>query len=413
MAAVQRLFELLYNVESSPTENAESPGSNTFSAKIPVLDYTFNPHQERILDGGTRGRMNDEGLSNIGVRTWDLEFETYLPGHLTTSAGSLVQTWAHDLLAMGFGGSNVAAAGTTASAATTGASVTFTATTNWAVGMIGWCGVKGDTKGDGQAFRVATVAAPMTFTTALPGTPANTDVIFAGQQLYHDESAAYSLSTVRFRCGYSSTPTTGQQFQALGGQLAKITFKFPFGDLPRVRFSYQGTYWVRSAATTPNTSLTIKDQFCAPTAAGRFFINDVGTSTASVLVPAEMELSIDMGLEPVVGPGGIGIYQNIINWVRSRAQPTLSIKIPWSSTYETWWDTANQTIAYKHILFNANVVDGRRIAFSMPKCFPIGQRPSFPTAVNGQTYVQVNFRGIDDLSGATELAKSALVMAFG
>lgn len=413
MAAVQRLFELLYNVESSNTENAESPGSNTFASKIPVLDYTFTPSQERVPDGGMRGRMNDEGQSNIGVRGWTLEFETYLIGHLTTSAASLTQTWQHDLLAKGFGGSNVAVDGTTVSAATTGSSVTFTANTDWLAGMIGWCGVKGDGKGDGQAFVVNTVAAPMTFLTALPGTPANTDVIYAGQQLYHDESQAYSLSTVRFQCGYSSTPTAGQQFQALGGQLASVTLKFPFGDTPRVRFTYHGTYWVRSAATTPNTSLTIKDQFCAPTASGRFFINDYGTATASTLVPAELDLTLNMGLEPIIGPGGIGVYQNIVGFVRSRVQPTLTVKIPWSSTYETWWDTANQTIANKHILFNANVVDGRRIAFYMPKVFPIGQRPSFPTQVNGQTYVQVMFRGTDDLTGATELTKSALRLAFG
>lgn len=413
MAAVARLFELLSNVEGSFCENATSPGSNTFDTKMPVLDYTFTPVQERIPDMGRRGRMNDEGLSNIGVKSWTLEVETYLIGHLTTSAASLTQTWQHKMLANGFGGTNITVDGTTVSAATTGSSVTFTANTDWLAGMIGWCGAKGDGRGDGQAFTVNTVASPMTFLTALPGTPSAADVIYAGQQFYHDESVAYSLSSYRFQCGYSSTPTSGAQFQALGGQLAAIAFKFPFGDLPRVRFTYHGADWYQVAATTPNTSLAIKDQFCAPTASGRFFINDYGTATAAVEVPAELELSIDMGLEPVIGPGGNGIYQNIVGWVRSKAQPSLMVKIPFKTAYQTWWETANQTIAFKHIGFNANIVDGRRVAFYMPKVFPIGPKPIFPTVVNNQTYIQLMFRGTDDLAGSTELQKSAFRMALG
>jgi len=413
MAGVTRLFELQYNHETVFGENAESPGTNTFGTRIPCLSYNLTLDQQRIPDGGYRSRMNDEGLSNPGIRSCSLEIETYLAGHLTTTSGSLTQTWLHDLLSTGFGGSNVAAVGTTVSGATTGSSVTFTANTGWAVGGIGWIGAKGDGRGDGQSFVVNTVASPMTFLTALLGTPSAADVVYAGMQLYHDESVAQTLTSQRFLCGLSSTPTSGEQFQITGCQLAKVEFTFPFGDLPRVKMTFMGAYWQRKAATIPSSSNAIKDQFCAPTAAGQMFINDFGTATNANITPSEMTLSIDMGLEPVIAPGGTGKFQNITGWVRTKAQPTLTVKIPWSTTYETWWDTANQTILYKHILFNANVVDGRRVSFYMPKVFPIGARPSMPTDSNRQTYVQISFRGIDNLTPSTELSKSAFRMALG
>lgn len=413
MAAVSRLFELQYNDESVFGENAESPASNTFANRIPCLDYALTLGQERIRDGGYRSRMNDEGLSNPGIRSASLEIETYLAGHLTSSAGALTQTWLHNLLSSGLGGSLTNAAGTTVSAATTGASVTFTANTNWAAGQIGWLGAKGDAKGDGQAFVVNTVASPMTFLTALPATPAAADVIYGGLQLYHDESLAYTLGSKRFLCGYSSSPTSGPQFQLTGCQLAAVTFKFPFGDLPRVRLTYNAAYWQRFGTTIPSTANVIKDQFCAPVAGGRFYINDFGTSTSATESPSEMELTLNMGLEPVISPGGTGLYQNITGWVRSMAQPMLTFKIPWKTAYETYWDTANQTILYKHILFNSNCVDGRRFSFYLPKAFPVGNRPSQPTESNKQIYVPVSFAGIDNLAGATEIAKSAFRMALG
>lgn len=413
MAGVIRLFELESNTEASFAENAENPTANTFDTRQPVLDYTFTPAQERIVDGGYRSRMNDEGLSHIGIRTGTLEVETYLPGHLTTSAGSLTQTWIHAELAAAFGGSLINAAGTTLTGATTGSSITFTSNTNWAVGQIGWCGAKGDGKGDGQAFVVGTVGAPMTLLTALNATPAAADVIYAGLQVYHDESLAYTLPSRRFKCGFTSSPTAGAQFQLMGCSLSAVTIKLPFGDLPRIRRTYQVAYWQRFGTTVPSTTNVIKDQFCAPTAAGRFFVNDFGTATAAVETPSELDLSIDLGLEPIIAPGGNGVYQNITGFVRSKAQPTLTVKIPWKTTYESWWDTANQSILFKHILFNANCVDGRRIAFYLPKVFPVGQRPSQPTESNRQMYVSVTFKGIDDLSKSTELGKSAFRLAMG
>lgn len=413
MAGVFRLLELEYNDETNFAENAQSLNTNTFGTRIPVIDYALNLNQERIANPEIRSRMNEEGLSNSGIRVATIEIETYLAGHLTTTSGSLTQTWLHKLLSDGFGGSNVAANGTTVSAATSGSSVTFTATTGWAAGMIGWLGAKGDAKGDGQAFVVNSVGTPVTFLTALAATPAASDVIYAGQQLYHDESVAQTLTTKRFQCGYSSTPTSGAQFQVLGCQLAGVDFKFPMGDIPRVRLKYIGAYWGRNGVTIPSASPTIKDQFAAPTAAGRFFINSYGTATSAVDTPSEVTLSINLGLEPIIGPGGAGTYQNIVGWTRTMAQPTLTVKLPWQTAYETWFDTANQSFVYKHILFNCNVVDGRRVAFYLPKVFPVGNRPSQPVESNRQLYVPITFRGTDDTSGATELTKSAFRMALG
>lgn len=413
MAGITRLFELWTAREVAFCENAESPNTNTWDERIPTLSYKFTPTAERIPDGGLRSRMNEESYSHPGVRSWTLEIEFYLAGHLTTTAGALTQTWLQKLLSDALGGSNVAAVGTTLSGATTASSFTLTATTGWAAGQIGWMGAKGDGKGDGQAFVVNAVGPPTTSLVALPATPASPDVVYAGMQVYHDESTAQTLTSRRFMCGYSSTPTAGAQFQALGGQLSALQITWAFGDLPRCKATFVGAYWQRNAVTIPSVALTLKDQFCAPTAAGSLCIQDVGTATRNVVTASKLDLQLDIGLEPIPGPGGNGKLQNITGWVRSKCQPTVTVTMPWTTAYETWFDTANSALVSKHMLWNANTWDGRRSAAYFPDMFPIGPRPSFPVDSNNQTYVPVMFRGRDGTVTTNELTRSAFRLALG
>jgi hypothetical protein len=408
-----RTKELRYSAEGSLAENAETPSSNTFTTHIPALSCTATLSEERIRDMGYRARMNDENLSNTGVRTAALEFETYSIGHLTTSAGSLTQTWYQDLLSDALGGGNVAAVGTTISSATTASSFTLTATTGWAAGQIGWVGAKGDGRGDGQAFVVDAVGPPTTSLVALPGTPQAADIVYAGQQAYHDESTAATLATKRFLLGWPSSPTTGQQFQVLGCQLAGISFTIPLdGGLPITRWSYLGTYWSESTETIPS-AVAQESHFTAPAMGGSCTIQDIGTATRTTIVPAEIELSIDLGLAPNYGPGGAGTRQHIVGWQRTKCQPMVRLRVPWTASWAAYWRTANQSITAKHILWNSNTVNGRRFAFHGRNMKPVGNTPIYPVEQNEQRYIDLVFVGSDGTVTSTELTRAAIVIATG
>lgn len=411
MAGVAKLFELWVDDEASFCENAEAPGSNTgWDRRLPVLSYTITTQQERIRDGGLVSRMNDEELSHLGPREATLEFTTHLIGHLTTTAGALTQTWAQDLLSDGLGGGQTAFSGTTVSAASSGSSVTFTSTSSLAAGDIVAIGAKGDGRFDGQPAVISTVASPCTFLTAGPGTPNNGDVIYATQLAYHDESTAHTLTTKRFMCGFTSSPTTGAQYQLMGCQLAGVVDTYPLSSnaLPTRTWTYRAAYWQRNAETIPSSSLTLESQHTAPCAGGSMFFAATGTATRTTATPAELSLSLELGLEPIYGPGGAGTYQQIVGWVRSGCKPTLNMSIPFTTAQETLFDTANSAYVYRHLLFAANALDGRRHGFYMPRAFHVGNRPSQPTMVNGQLYVNVTLVGRESTVTTTEKTKSAI-----
>jgi hypothetical protein len=418
MAEIFRLFELHVADEAALADNAESVGSLTYTARLPIQGVaTMRPVAERIRDGGARSRANEESLSHMGARECELEFTTYAPGHGAAPTGALTENWAYELLKDGLGGGNAAQVGTTIS----GVASTVTAfgvadSSTWVAGAIGRMGVKGDTKGEGHAFVVSgiTDGAPDTITTitAIPTAPATAGhVVYPTMVAYHDESTMGSLVTKRFMGGHTST---GAQIHMLGMQLAGLTLNIPLsGSLPTITWRYRGAYWQRGAVTIPSTSPSFVECATAPVAGSRMFINDVGTSTSATIVPGSIDLTLDIGLEAQLGPGGAGTYQQIVGWARSMVKPTLTVTIPWVSTYETWWDTVNTSIAYKHILFAFNNVAGRCFGFYMPRVMPVGQRPSMVTDSNGLNYVQVTFVGVDGATTTTELTRSAIRFFLG
>lgn len=412
MAAPYRLLELQYSAESSFAEFAEAPGSATFSNRIPCKSYTLTTSQERIRDGGLVARMNAESLSMLGPRSAELSFTVNWCGHFTTTAGALTQTWQQDLLSDGLGGGSTAFGGTTVSAASSGSSVTFTSTASLAAGMIVRVGAKGDAKGDGQPAVVGSVASPVTFLTALPGTPASPDVIYASQVAYHDESVAAggTLGSKRFLCGWATSPTAGAQYTLMGGQLASIAINLPVGQnaVPELTFTYRFAYWARSAVTIPSSSLSLENNYTGPIVGNQVFYGATGTATSATVQAAQVNLTIDLGLEPIYGGTLAGSYQQVGGWQRTMCKPSLSMMVPWQTAQETLFDTANSSYTHRQILWNSNTLDGRCVGFYMPRAFHVGNRPSQPVEINSQLYTPINLVGVDSTVTTSELTLSAV-----
>lgn len=409
MALPFRLQELAYSAESAFAENAESPGSNTWTTRIPIIGSPrVSIPQDRVRDGGLRSRQNEESVSHRGARDIaELEFTTYWAAHGTTTAGALTQTWLQDLLSDGLGGGNVAAVGTTASTGSTTTLITGTNLTTFVAGSILRVGVKGDGRSDGYAapIGVITDATPDTASLliALPTAPNSGDVIYAAQVAYPDESVSATLGTKRFLVSHVST---GLQHHLMGGQLSALAFNIVHGQLPTVTLTYRFAYWARQADTTPSAR-TLESHFTGPVAGGSFSLADFGSTTRTALNAANIRFTVNMGLEPIIGPvqNVGGTYQFVNGWQRSMAKADLSFDVPWDTGgFESNWDEANPT--HKQFMFASNHTDGRAVGFYMPRAFIVGQRPSGPTEVNAQDYVTVNYTATESTTTTTELTRS-------
>lgn len=405
MANAARLRQLLVADESSFGEYGETASSATWSKSLWVNgEPTITLTQPRIPDAGIVQRLAEKLPGHLGVRSAELTFTTYWGGHNTTSAGALTETDQQQLLGDALGGNDVAQVGGTVDATSTSTSLVYAGGESLIAGGVCRVGAKGDARADGQATVTSGASSPNTTLVALAANPNAGDALYACQLAYPDESAA--AITKRF-CWMSST--TNAQYMVFGCQLASVTFNIPMdgSDLPTITWTYNCAYWQRQARTFPD-SLSATQPQCAPVAGGSFFINDVGTTTRVTKNIAEMTLTLDLGLQPVIGSGAVGTYQTVTAWQRTMFGASIEIKKPWESGDETTFDTANASLTYKHALFTANGIDGRSVGFYAPRLQPAGNRPSAVTVVNDQDYHTVLLECREGATTTNALTRSAV-----
>ena len=413
--SVWKVRQLLVSDEASFLVNYATPGSISWEKNIPILDATFEMPHERIMDGAAQSRIAKRGMSHIGAhQPGTLTLRMYAYGHLTTAAGALTETTLQQLIGDGLRGNDVSMVGTTISgAASTTTTLNVADSSGVGVGDIVRGGVKGDARGEGQAYAVASITdgAPDTIVLLTATNAAMTtagDVVHGVQMAYFDEDV--TATTKSFAMLHAGT---GEQWIAHGCELSGLKITYPMGGTPEAELTYRVADYQRSAITFPNAT-ALGDDFCAPVAGGSFFINDVGTTTRALITPSRVELNITLGLEPIIGPGStLGTYGFITGWVRTAFNATVTVDKPWATDEETFWDTANQSITAKHILFTASAVNGRAIGFRAPRVLPSGQRPNGPVNVNGQTYHTVTWELDEGATITNDLIRAPLVLFFG
>jgi hypothetical protein len=399
--------QLLVNDEGSFGEYIAAPGSATFDTNIPFIEAELAPEQERLDDESMQARLAVKRPGHKGSRRATLTMKVYLCGHGGDPTGALTSTWLHKLLGDGLGGKKSDAAGTTISAAASASGFTLNAAGNWDPGYIGRVGSKQDGVADGQPFVVNTEAAGVVASlVALPATPAIGNVVRGALLAYHAEGA--TLTTKRFMKLHADGTA---QWIAFGCQLAGFKLEWPTGGKPYCSLTYKCAYYERQATTFPD-STTLSAADVAPTAGGSCFINAVGTATRATISPDPFELDVDLGLEPTMGPGGLASYQDVIGWVRTRVDAVASFSIPWTSTYETWWDTENPSLVNKHLCWLASPVHGRATGVYLPNLFPMGERPTMPVNNKGQTYVRVRARASEGPDTTSDLTRSSFRLFF-
>lgn len=406
------LRELLVASEVSFASNANDPSTNTWDQRLPAENIILTLPHVRIEDVAHQSRQNVSGLSHKGAQDGSatLTFTTNLIGNNGTDPGSstVTESFQTTLLGYAMGGKRVAGSGSTISGTSSTASSIYVASAaGWVAGDMAAIGAKGDGRGDGQVVVVSAVTAGSGLLDLLTNAPAAPTT--AGETvsrlalIYPDETA--TLTTVRFAGMFEDT---GAQFHMMGCQLQSVQFVTPLdgSGLGKINWTYRVAVWRNQATTFPG-SLSMESNNGFAAGGGRFFLQDFGTKTHATEQPAVFEFTIDRGLEPQFGPGGLVSDQVVRAWTRMMDKPRARFVIPWENTYSTWWATNNASFTYKHLLMSLGCVGGYQVAVYLPRIQPVGDRPIVPDDQNGQCYVNINILGTESTDTTSALTRSA------
>jgi hypothetical protein len=404
-------WALEYNAESSASAWCEA--STTYGSRLAVLgDYDVSGLTQSKDEPERATQYAQEGTMPIrGVKGGSYNFDLWCPGHGSATDSGTPSVEEHETL-MGVALGAVAAGGaaTTASAGTT--TITTAAASGLTAGQIFWGGVKGDGRMDGQAGVVSThSSSTLTSLTAVPAAASGTDAIASSVMVYFNETVS-SLAVANYRMRLL---TADQQYAMRGMWPSSwaLTGLNP-GEKPRMSFGFGVSDWDPVSATFPSS--TAVDSFNpAANAGGSLFFQARGTATRQTYVCRSFDLSIDLGVQPVMGPGGVGANQVVVGAVRGPAQITATFTIDSESATAspTWpgrWDSDTQ---FYHLLLNLNgAVSGKRVALYMPNCCITDRKPVQvgQNGINRETITVRAYMGTDTTS---ELTRSAFRIGLG
>lgn len=386
-------------------ESAFAEVSTTYDKVLQVRNTTLNPtalNRPLIERGGTFQYMGDSEFGVPGPftgMTFRVEMDFY--GHGSATNTSLSETPLGRLLGHVFGVSDATqVGGSITSNPADGTSLISTETTLLAGGIVR-VGVKGDGRADGQAAIVADNSSEYELCTGLPGTPTTDDDIFVSQMIYPDvtnsnnhltSDGSAQNNTIR-----AIIATANKQWACRGCACTGVEVtSIDAAGIPRIALTFMAAHVTPIDVTFPSTTAS-SDSAPAVVSGGSFFYQTVGTVTRQTEPVRNVSLTIDHGVVPIIGSGGANEGQVIQGYVRTMSIPRLSFSVEaedatTSPAWSSWWDTDPNTNTYRHILYTMSVTDGRAIALYMPKCRPIGPRPT-QADIEGLNYVPVQVEG--------------------
>ncbi len=389
--------------------------STTYGSSLAFLGDGLNfdgLRQERVDSERSAAYMNDGTMGILGHKS-DSEFTTdfWLPGHGSSTASGTPTIQEHEYLmgyALGASATGGAAGTTTGGTAT----VPTTATETLIVGQIGWCGVKADGRGDGQAFVVGTDGAgSLTLFNDLPGAPNGSDVIYAGTQVHFNETpSSATMPSVRWR---GLTPN--QQYAMRGCYAKNISITgFNPGEKPRASITWGVSDWDPVTVTYPSANSL--DEFNpAPSAGGSLVIEEVGTTTRTTYAYRNLSINIALANVGTPGPGGLSADQVITGAVRGPARITWTVTVDCgnASATPTGYTSARDDTKRFQILFNASgAATGKRFAAYSPRCCRTGRVP-VQMNMDGIAREEWTFEAYTSAVSTSQLTLSALRLAFG
>lgn len=256
-------------------------------------------------------------------------------------------------------------------------SLNVAAASGFSAGSLLSVGTKGDGLGDGQWAAVSSHGtSTIALLTALPAAPTtNGHVVYTGDMVYPSESPSSStITSLRFRL-----LTANLQIEAHGCFPTAISWEgLNPGEFPTVTITWGVSWWEYVSETFP--SAVSADNFVpAVCAAGSVFMNAVGTATRAVKSVRSFTIDHQLGIVPVMGPGGVGEFQHIVGAYRTPDTVTVSYTLDSQAASATptepgLWDSDTQGY---HLLYSLNgAASGKRVAFYFPNLKYVDEKPS-------------------------------------
>lgn len=363
MSNPSALGAICYEAESAWGEDV-----TTFSTfRLPVLDAVDASGLEHAKDGPGRVEQYRTAGSQHVLMTMGGSFKMKLDltGHGSTMVGSPTLEQIETFLGIVFGNVALSASASTTLTGGTAAVPTTTASGTFSAGGLCRIGALGDGDGDGQMYAIGThVTTTLTLLGALNGAPVNGAVLYPVAQIYPSSSpTSTSITGTRFLL-----QTANLMYECHGCYPTAVSFSgLNTGERPQIEITWGVSWWRYSTATFP--SAVTSDQFNpAPVAAGSFNVQTVGTTTRNARSVRGVSIDYTLGVEPLLGPGGVNAYQKIVGAVRTND----SIKITWTEDADAatttpvlpGYGTATNS---KYIVYSLSATDGSAVGFKFPK----------------------------------------------
>lgn len=369
MAGPSQLGAIEYAAETAFAET-----STTFAThRLPIRgmvdtsgltwDKEASGRVEQYRQGGSSHVLMTQGGS--------VTIKMDLAGHGATTVGTPTIDALETFLGLVFGNVTVSATSSTTLTGGTAAVPLTTASGTFAAGALAPVGALGDARGNGQFHAVGGHSGTsLTLLTALGGAPTNGDVIRPAYNIYPSETPSAGLNgTVP---GIRLRLLTGNLQYACHGcypTSAKLS-GLNTGERPQIEIVFAVSRWDSVVATFP--SAVASNQYNpAPVAAGSLFVAAVGTATRAVRTYRNFSIDYTLGMDALIGPGGVGAYQKVVGCRRT----VDSIKVSWTEDADA--ATASPvlqgygtgTTSY-HVLWTGSTTPGSAIGIYLPKvCF--------------------------------------------
>jgi hypothetical protein len=393
------------------TESSWGEDVGTFTKRLAILGSvdTSKLVHAKVASGRVVQYRNDDTQHIRGVMEASFTTRVYLPGHGSSTSGSPTLTDFETLLGYVFGQVALSASASTTATGGTAAAPTTTAASGFTIGALGRLGVLGDGRANGQWFAVTTHSSnTLTLRTALPAAPTTSDVVFPAATIYPNESASSAtVQPLRFELG-----SANQIYECHGCFPMAVRFSgLSNGQLPTLEIDW-GVSWFEPVAGTFPTATSVDVHNPAPVACGSFFMQTAGTSTRATKTVRDFTLDYQLGITPIMGPGGVNSFQRIIGATRTPDAISFTFTVDADSATATptegvAWDADSET-GY-HILYDLNVAAGKSVAFYFPRALYVGNKP-VQQNVDGLNREVVTMRACTGGSTVSELTLSSMRM---
>lgn len=402
------LGSITYEAESAWGEDVNTYATHRLPTLLPV-DCSGLVHNKSTAEYTEqyRGAGHRPVLMTMGG---SFKIKLDLCGHGATTAGSPSVDAIETFINLVWGGTGAFSLATSQTVTGGTAAVpTMSGATGVSAGGLVRVGALGDGDGDGQFYAVSTHAASnLNLLNDLRGAPVNGAVVYPVYQMFSNSSpTSVSITGTRFELLTANT-----QYRCHGCFPMSVAFSgLSAGERPQIEIEWGVSWWTDAGSTTFPSTVTSNRYPPSPVAAGSLHVSAVGTTTRTEYTYRSFQLTYDLGVDPLKGPGGANQYQDIVGAVRTGNEKcsisfVVDSEAAGTATLAGWG--RGTTDRFVVLTLNPNI--GKAVGFKFPKACS----STVPVQMRDGNINRVKFDG-ECYTGDTltsELTRARMVLGF-